>query len=352
MHLHALLPGDYFLTARGATRSAQQATSPTPNNENTASFCLCDLSLLEPEFGRRHERQSDLFGMNRKGARALEATLWKRDVFSSLLQWSESAWEVEARGNEPTRGASKFVVCAAGFGPISLSDAVMVRTLSTPERRSFVACTVFRSTARSARSNPGHRARVDSDGPLITCRFRSRLRKTSAATAPISTRSIERRICPSVRRRLTSHRLCWQRLPDRPPEPSDRYDCCSGGDSSRVGHRPALCRNSAARGLHEVQHAVVTAISEPDVRSRVAASAVATDDADDIAVPQFRFDRRYTAFWDVIERTGRHSPLHLPERAEQLRIVPEITIMSPADRHLARNVRHAASAELASDVVD
>ena len=93
----------------------RQATR-TPRRSASAIFRFSSRSLAVATSA------SVLFGMNRKGARALQAALWKRDVFSSLLRPAESAWDMEARGNERTRAAANFVVCAAGFGPISLSD--------------------------------------------------------------------------------------------------------------------------------------------------------------------------------------------------------------------------------------
>lgn len=124
---------DYFLTA--AVNEEQLASDfAYAIEQDAASFCFCDLSLLEPDFGRTNAR----FGVipqDSKGRTRLQATLWKRDVFASLLRPGENAWEMEARGSERTRDLLMLSYTRNAAAPISYLMSGIVRGLWTPEAR-------------------------------------------------------------------------------------------------------------------------------------------------------------------------------------------------------------------------
>jgi hypothetical protein len=125
------LQEDYFLTA---PVRAEQLTSDIAHaiEQNAASFCFYDLSLLEPEFGNQPERfgavPDDSLGRTR-----LQATLWKRDAFTSLLRRGETAWNMEARGSERTRGMLILSYARSDALPIPYLMSAIVRGLWTPE---------------------------------------------------------------------------------------------------------------------------------------------------------------------------------------------------------------------------
>ena len=125
------LQEDYFLTA--PVRIDQLASDIAYAIErDAASFCFYDLSLLEAEFGRMHER----FGVvpqDSKGRTRLQTTLWKREVFASLLQRGESAWNMEARGSERTRGLLMLSYARNDDLPIPYLMSGIVRGLWAPE---------------------------------------------------------------------------------------------------------------------------------------------------------------------------------------------------------------------------
>jgi hypothetical protein len=122
---------DYFLTA--PVRTDQLASDiARAIEQSAASFCFYDLSLLEPEFGKQHQH----FGVvpeHSLGRTRLQATLWKRDVFASLLRPGENAWNMEARGSERTRGLRMLSYARSDALPIPYLMSAIVRGLWTPE---------------------------------------------------------------------------------------------------------------------------------------------------------------------------------------------------------------------------
>ena len=125
------LQEDYFLTA--PVRTEQLASDIAyAIEQNAASFCFYDLSLLEPQFGNQRER----FGVvpeDSLGRTRLQATLWKRDAFASLLRPGDTAWNMEARGSERTRGMLMLSYAQSDDLPIPYLMSAIVRGLWTPE---------------------------------------------------------------------------------------------------------------------------------------------------------------------------------------------------------------------------
>ena len=125
------LQEDYFLTA--PVRSERLASDIAHAIEHdAAAFCFYDLSLLEAEFGQQHER----FGVvpeESKGRTRLQTTLWKRDAFASLLRPGETAWNMEARGSERTRGMLMLSYARNDDIPIPYLMSGIVRGLWTQE---------------------------------------------------------------------------------------------------------------------------------------------------------------------------------------------------------------------------
>jgi hypothetical protein len=125
------LQDDYFLTAPvGAAQLAGDIAAAI--EQNAVSFCFCDLSLLEPDFASTNER----FGVvpqDSQGRTRLQTTLWKRDVFASLVRPGETAWNMEARGSERTRGLLMLSYARSDELPIRYLMSGIVRGLWTPE---------------------------------------------------------------------------------------------------------------------------------------------------------------------------------------------------------------------------
>jgi hypothetical protein len=125
------LQEDYFLTHPvDAARLASDIAYAIA--QDAASFCFFDLSLLEADFGTKHER----FGVvpeDSKGRTRLQTTLWKRDVFASLLRSGETAWDMEARASERTRGLLMLSYATNENLPIPYLMSGIVRALWTPE---------------------------------------------------------------------------------------------------------------------------------------------------------------------------------------------------------------------------
>ncbi|HMJ07125.1 MAG TPA: hypothetical protein VK474_12770 [Chthoniobacterales bacterium] len=129
------LQEDYFLT-RPVDEVQLARDFAYAMEEGAASFCFYDLALLEPEFARTNER----FGVvptESKGRTRLQATLWKRDVFASLLRPGENAWNMEARGSERTRDLLILSYATNVAAPISYLMSGIVRGLWTPEARAL-----------------------------------------------------------------------------------------------------------------------------------------------------------------------------------------------------------------------
>src|SRR6266480_7873225 len=88
------------------------------------------------------------------------------------------------------------------------------------------------------------------------------------------------------------------------------------------------------------------------MRSRMEPVSLARNHANDVAAAQFRLNLGDLAFWNFIERSRRYNRIHTRKRSEQRAIRSKITIMTPANGHLARRVRDAAPAKLTRHVVN
>ena len=78
--------------------------------------------------------------------------------------------------------------------------------------------------------------------------------------------------------------------------------------------------------------------------------SLARNHADDVAAAQFRLDLRDLAFWNFIERPRRYIRFHARQRPEQRAIGGKITIVLPANAHLASRMWDAAPAKLARHI--
>lgn len=121
---------DYFLTAPvDRARLADDFTYAFDNN--AASLCFADLSLLEPEFARINSGIG-VVPQESKGRTRCQVTLWKREALASVLKHGESAWEMEARGNERTRGLFMLSYARNDKPPIPYLMSAISRGLWTP----------------------------------------------------------------------------------------------------------------------------------------------------------------------------------------------------------------------------
>src|SRR5437762_11612447 len=78
--------------------------------------------------------------------------------------------------------------------------------------------------------------------------------------------------------------------------------------------------------------------------------SLARNHADDVAAAQFRLDLRDLAFWNFIERPRRYIRFHARQRPVQRAIGSKITIVLPANAHLASRMWDAAPATLARHI--
>jgi hypothetical protein len=122
---------DYFLTAP-VDREQLARDIEYAFEQNAASFCFFDLSLLEPDF-RKINEPFGLVPAESQGRTRLQTTLWKRDVFASLLRAGENAWNMEARGSGRTRDLVMFSYARNDLSPIRYLMSGIVRGLWTPE---------------------------------------------------------------------------------------------------------------------------------------------------------------------------------------------------------------------------
>src|SRR4029077_14567007 len=88
------------------------------------------------------------------------------------------------------------------------------------------------------------------------------------------------------------------------------------------------------------------------MRGRAEPVSLPRNDSDNIAAAQFRFDLGDLTFWNFIERPRRHIRFHARKRPEQRAIRGKITILAPANAHLARRMRDASPAKLTRHVVN
>jgi hypothetical protein len=123
---------DYFLT--GPVDEARLASDISyAISHDAASFCFCDLSLLEPEFGRQTTERFALMPRESEGRTRLQVTLWQRDALASLLVPGENAWHMEARGSERSRNLRMYSYARQEAVPIPYLMSAVVRGLWTPE---------------------------------------------------------------------------------------------------------------------------------------------------------------------------------------------------------------------------
>lgn len=125
------LQEDYFLTAP-VDETQLVSDIECAFAQNAASFSFCDLSVLEPEF-RHTDSRFAVVPENSSGRTRLQATLWRRNVFASLLRPGETAWDMEARGSERTRGLHILSYTGRADPPVRYLMSAIVRGLWTPE---------------------------------------------------------------------------------------------------------------------------------------------------------------------------------------------------------------------------
>jgi hypothetical protein len=125
------LQEDYFLTA--PVDEVQLAHHfDFAMQQNAACFHFVDLALLEPEF-RPTDPPFAIVPEESQGRTRLQAALWKRDAFESLLRPGESAWDMEARGNSRARDLLMYSYGPNEESPIRYLITGIVRGLWTPE---------------------------------------------------------------------------------------------------------------------------------------------------------------------------------------------------------------------------
>lgn len=126
---------DYLLTAP-VDREQLARDFASAMEQDVAALCFSDLALLEPDFAALPERFS-VIPQESKGRTRLQVTLWKKDVFASLLSPGEDAWNMEARGSERTRGLVQLSYGPMEAPPISYLMSGIVRSLWTPQARAL-----------------------------------------------------------------------------------------------------------------------------------------------------------------------------------------------------------------------
>jgi hypothetical protein len=85
----------------------------------------------------------------------LQATLWKRDAFASLLRPGDTAWNMEARGSERTRGMLMLSYAQSHDLPIPYLMSAIVRGLWTPEAIALCQSHNFRIRPAFRSLDPG-----------------------------------------------------------------------------------------------------------------------------------------------------------------------------------------------------
>lgn len=122
---------DYFLTAP-VDRAQLASDISYAFEQELASFSFCDLSLLESDFGRTTTPFATVPESSR-GRTRLQVTLWNREAFASLLRAGETAWDMEARGSERTKGMPIVSYTGQTPAPFSYLMSAIVRGLWTQE---------------------------------------------------------------------------------------------------------------------------------------------------------------------------------------------------------------------------
>jgi hypothetical protein len=122
---------DYFLTAP-VQREQLAADLAVAVERDAAAFCFFGRTDLERDFQPLNER----FGIvpqQSDGRTRCQATLWKRDVFAATLRAGETAWNMEARGSDRTRGLLALSYSRKDNGPIPYLMSAVSRGLWMPE---------------------------------------------------------------------------------------------------------------------------------------------------------------------------------------------------------------------------
>ncbi len=125
------LQEDYLLTAP-VHRQQLADDFAYAIEHDAASFCFYGRSELEQNFEQINER----FGVvpqDSDGRTRLQGTLWKRDVLASALRPGETAWNMEARASERTRGLLSLSYVGNQKGPIPYLMSAITRGLWTAD---------------------------------------------------------------------------------------------------------------------------------------------------------------------------------------------------------------------------
>ncbi|MDQ6626061.1 MAG: hypothetical protein M3Y69_07975 [Verrucomicrobiota bacterium] len=122
---------DYLLT--GPVDRVQLADDfAVAFQENVASLCFADLSVLEPAFAETRNRFAPI-PSDSSGRTRLQVALWKTSAFAASLVPGETAWEMEARGSARTRHLLQLSYASSAESPIPYLRSGIVRGLWTPE---------------------------------------------------------------------------------------------------------------------------------------------------------------------------------------------------------------------------
>ncbi len=131
------LQEDYFLNA--PVNEAQLAQDFQYAFEHDVdSLCFRARSEVEPGFQAINERFG-IVPLDSDGRARCQLTLWKRDAFQSILREGETAWEMESRGSERTRGMKILSYHQREDPPVPYLMSAIVRGLWTPEALAFCA---------------------------------------------------------------------------------------------------------------------------------------------------------------------------------------------------------------------
>lgn len=126
---------DYFLNGRVNNALMAQDIAYAVEHD-AASFCFYARSQLEPNFRPLNDR----FGIvppDSDGRTRLQVTLWKKEVLRAILRPGETAWNMEARASERTRGLLALSYLQRRDLPIPYLMSAIVRGLWTPQALSM-----------------------------------------------------------------------------------------------------------------------------------------------------------------------------------------------------------------------
>lgn len=122
---------DYFLNAE-VNSSLLADDIAYAFDKDAASFCFQARGEVELNFQPLNER----FGVvspESDGRTRLQVTLWKKEALQATLRPGESAWNMEARASERTRGLLVLSYHQRRHRPIPYLMSAVVRGLWTPE---------------------------------------------------------------------------------------------------------------------------------------------------------------------------------------------------------------------------